>query len=152
MEGRMGRKEGMRDGGQEEVTGWKGGGVTSTFLCKFWIQSALRSGYLAIISGTVLSSGSWNQRLIFFLIRREVAVVHGTYQWFKIQILNHCIKVQGKLVPKLTLGPFLTLISNTNWKTGWLGSRPISRVKVDNKNYNQHFNLLTGLKKMFETL
>ena len=27
----------------------------------------------------------------------------------------------------------------TNYKTWFLGSRPISRVKVDNKNYNQHF-------------
>ena len=27
----------------------------------------------------------------------------------------------------------------TNWKTAVLGSRPISRVKVDSKNYYQHF-------------
>ena len=27
----------------------------------------------------------------------------------------------------------------TNWKTGFLGSRPILRVKVDNKNHNQHY-------------
>ena len=47
--------------------------------------------------------------------------------------------VQGTLVPKLTLGPFLTLSvrMGTNWKIGFLGSRPISRplsrVKVDIK-------------------
>ena len=50
----------------------------------------------------------------------------------------HCTLIQGTLFPKLTLGPFLTL--STNLKTGFLGSQPISRVKVDNKNYNQHLN------------
>ena len=51
------------------------------------------------------------------------------------------VYLQGTSVPKLTLGPFLTLCvkMSTNWKTGFLGSRPISRVKVDSKNYNQHF-------------
>ena len=38
---------------------------------------------------------------------------------------------QGTLVPKLTLG--------TNWKTVVLGSWLILRVKVDSKNYNQHY-------------
>ena len=49
----------------------------------------------------------------------------------------HCTLIQGTLFPKLTLGPFLTL--STNLKTGFLGSQPISRVKVDDKNYTQHF-------------
>ena len=50
-------------------------------------------------------------------------------------------KIQGTLVPKLILGPFLTLgVRNGHKLKDWVfGSRSISRVKVENKNYNQHF-------------
>ena len=41
------------------------------------------------------------------------------------------LKFQGTLVPKLTLGPFLTLTVRNG---------PKLRVKVDSKNYNQQIN------------
>ena len=37
-----------------------------------------------------------------------------------------------------SFGPFCNNFC-TNCKTGFLGSRPTSRVKVDDKNYSQHF-------------
>ena len=45
-------------------------------------------------------------------------------------------KLQGTLVPKLTLGPFLTLSvrNGHKWKDWVLRSQPKLRVKVDNKN------------------
>ena len=47
-----------------------------------------------------------------------------------------CPHMQGTIVPKRTLGPFLTLSAVRNGHklklTGFLGSQPISRVKVDN--------------------
>ena len=49
---------------------------------------------------------------------------------------------QETLVPKLTLGPFLTLSVRIGHKLKeWVFGIPacISRVKVDSKNYNQHF-------------
>ena len=51
------------------------------------------------------------------------------------------VQLQGTLIPKLTLGPFLTLsVRNGHKLKDWgLGSRPISRVKVNSKNYNHHF-------------
>ncbi len=49
---------------------------------------------------------------------------------FKPKMILHKI-VLKKLVLELKIG--------TNSKTGFLGSRPILRVKVDTKNYNYHF-------------
>ena len=49
---------------------------------------------------------------------------------FKPKMILHKI-VLKKLVLELKMG--------TNSKTGFLGSWPILRVKVDNKNYNYHF-------------
>ena len=45
-------------------------------------------------------------------------------------------KIQGTLVSKLTLSPFLTLSVRNGHKLK--DSRPISRVKVNNKYYNKH--------------
>jgi len=57
--------------------------------------------------------------------------------------LHNCcvLYFRGTLVPKLTLAPFLLSVRNmgTNLKIGVLGYRSISSVKVENKNYNQHF-------------
>ena len=50
---------------------------------------------------------------------------------------------QGTLVPKLTLGPFLTLSVRIGHKLkDWVLGIP-ARVKVDSKNYNQHFINMT---------
>ena len=59
----------------------------------------------------------------------------------KIQACNY--RAYSLLVTSLLSehNTFLTLNVRIghNWKTGFLGSRLISRVKVDNTNYNQHF-------------
>ena len=59
--------------------------------------------------------------------------------------------LQGTLVPKLTLGPFLV----TNWKTGFLGSRPIVKIKLKITLYS-YFCFLKKLilfrKKHFDIL
>ena len=49
--------------------------------------------------------------------------------------------MQGALVPKITHGPFLTLSvrNGHKLKTEFLGSQPISKVKVEFKSYNQHY-------------
>ena len=48
--------------------------------------------------------------------------------------------VQGTLIPKRTLGPFITLsVKNGHKLKEVLGSRPTLRVKDDNNNCNQHF-------------
>ena len=50
--------------------------------------------------------------------------------------------MQGTLVRKLTLGPFLTLsVRNGHKLKDWVffGALRISRENVDNKNYNQYF-------------
>jgi len=50
-------------------------------------------------------------------------------------------QIQGILVPKLTLGPFLTLsVRNGHILGGWVFRIPahIESKKVDSINYNQH--------------
>ena len=56
--------------------------------------------------------------------------------------------LQGILVPKLIIGPFLTLnIRNgTNWKTGVLGSRSWLRVKVNRKTNTNILLSITSTK------
>ena len=55
---------------------------------------------------------------------------------------NWLFLIQGTLVPRQTLGPFLTLsVRNGHKLKNWVFGIPaqIQSLKVNNENYNQHF-------------
>ena len=56
--------------------------------------------------------------------------------WTEIEYCN-----AGDISSKTSTWPISNTecLMGTNWKTRFLGSRPISRLKVKSKNYNQHF-------------